>query len=177
MLSTEAGLDCFPDFLYQLLRTQHRFNDPEGESVYANSQSRSTWQTHISSRAASPSLPDGELSGPPSAKSPQKTMTAYSPSGPRELPSLCTPRTHAGRRIRCESLARRNEMLTEARTDCIYEWDKLIDSSDVNVDAFLAMAADVERNYRAYDGFVILHGTDTMAYSSSILSFLLENLG
>lgn len=51
-----------------------------------------------------------------------------------------------------------------------------IDSSDVTVTHWLRMAATIERLYQYYDGFVILHGTDTMAYTASALSFLLENL-
>ena len=51
-----------------------------------------------------------------------------------------------------------------------------IDSSDVNPDNWERMARAVYDNYDQYDGFVILHGTDTMAYSASALSFMLENL-
>jgi 60kDa lysophospholipase len=39
------------------------------------------------------------------------------------------------------------------------------------------MASEIELNYSRFDAFVILHGTDTMAYTSSALSFLLEDLG
>ncbi|HYJ85260.1 MAG TPA: asparaginase [Pyrinomonadaceae bacterium] len=53
---------------------------------------------------------------------------------------------------------------------------KPLDSSNVEAKHWLAMAAAVEANYAAFDGFVILHGTDTMAYTASALSFLLENL-
>jgi L-asparaginase len=38
------------------------------------------------------------------------------------------------------------------------------------------IALEIQKNYENYDGFVILHGTDTMAYSVSALSFMLENL-
>lgn len=51
-----------------------------------------------------------------------------------------------------------------------------IDSSNVSVSDWLMLAHLIEENYKDYDGFVILHGTDTMAYSASALSFLLENL-
>ena len=53
----------------------------------------------------------------------------------------------------------------------------LIDSSDINPDCWARMAQTVYDNYAKYDGFVILHGTDTMSYSASALSFMLENLG
>jgi L-asparaginase len=52
-----------------------------------------------------------------------------------------------------------------------------IDSSNVTPDDWYKMAAIIQENYSRYDGFVVLHGTDTMAYSAAALSFLLENLG
>lgn len=51
-----------------------------------------------------------------------------------------------------------------------------IDSSNVTIGDWLMMARLIEDNYNSYDGFVILHGTDTMAYSASALSFMLDNL-
>jgi len=58
----------------------------------------------------------------------------------------------------------------------ILPFDPLIDSSDVNPDHWKKMATTVETHYADYDGFVILHGTDTMSYSASAISFMLENL-
>lgn len=52
----------------------------------------------------------------------------------------------------------------------------LIDSSDVHPPLWEKLALTIRDNYDLYDGFVILHGTDTMAYSASALSFMLENL-
>lgn len=51
-----------------------------------------------------------------------------------------------------------------------------IDSSNVSVQDWLMLASLIEENYSKYDGFVVLHGTDTMAYSASAMSYLLENL-
>ncbi len=51
-----------------------------------------------------------------------------------------------------------------------------LDSSSVGPLEWRYMAAQIAENYEGYDGFVILHGTDTMAYTASALSFLLENL-
>jgi len=56
-------------------------------------------------------------------------------------------------------------------------FESLVDSSNINPDTWIQIAEVVERNYDAYDGFIVLHGTDTMAYSASALSFMLENLG
>ena len=52
----------------------------------------------------------------------------------------------------------------------------LIDSSDTTPDFWVRLAALIYDNYADYDGFVVLHGTDTMAYTASALCFLLENL-
>lgn len=52
-----------------------------------------------------------------------------------------------------------------------------VDSSDIRTQDWLAMAALLRREHDNWDGFVILHGTDTMAYTASALSFLCENLG
>ena len=58
----------------------------------------------------------------------------------------------------------------------IEAFSPLLDSSDVNPAGWVRMAQTVYDRYDAYDGFVILHGTDTMSYSASALSFMLENL-
>ena len=51
-----------------------------------------------------------------------------------------------------------------------------IDSSNMNPEIWIELAGIIEKEYASYDSFVILHGTDTMAYTASALSFLLENL-
>ena len=57
-----------------------------------------------------------------------------------------------------------------------WTFDPLIDSSDVEPSLWQSIAKLIQSRYDAYDGFVILHGTDTMAYTASALSFMLENL-
>lgn len=57
-----------------------------------------------------------------------------------------------------------------------YSFDPLIDSSNMKPAFWIKLAEVIEDNYNKYDGFVVLHGTDTMAYSASVLSFMLENL-
>ena len=51
-----------------------------------------------------------------------------------------------------------------------------IDSSDMNPRYWMDIAHAIENNYDHFDGFVVLHGTDTMAYTASALSFMFENL-
>ena len=52
----------------------------------------------------------------------------------------------------------------------------LIDSSAIETSIWIQIAEVIEKNYQEYDGFVILHGTDTMAFTASALSFMLHNL-
>ena len=58
----------------------------------------------------------------------------------------------------------------------LIEYDPLLDSSNITYVQWNRMANTIKENYERYDGFVILHGTDTMAYSASALSFMLEGL-
>lgn len=58
----------------------------------------------------------------------------------------------------------------------INEYDPLIDSSNMSPKDWQRIADDIMANYDDFDGFVVLHGTDTMAYTSSALSFMFENL-
>lgn len=57
-----------------------------------------------------------------------------------------------------------------------YTFSPLIDSSDVEPSLWVSLAELIEQKYDEYDGFVILHGTDTMAYSASAVSFMIEGL-
>lgn len=58
----------------------------------------------------------------------------------------------------------------------IYEYEPLMDSSDMTPADWQRVALDIQQHYELFDGFVILHGTDTMAFTASALSFILENL-
>src|SRR5574344_1056433 len=65
------------------------------------------------------------------------------------------------------------------KLDCnidTFQFDPIIASSDMNANVWLSLAKKIKQEYDNYDGFVILHGTDTMSYTASCLSFLLENL-
>jgi len=55
-------------------------------------------------------------------------------------------------------------------------FDPVQDSSNIDPDMWIKMAETIEVNYDKFDGFVVLHGTDTMAYSASALSYMLGNL-
>ena len=58
----------------------------------------------------------------------------------------------------------------------IIEYTPLLDSANMETHHWVKIATDIEKHYQAYDGFVVLHGTDTMAYTASALSFMLVNL-
>jgi L-asparaginase len=53
---------------------------------------------------------------------------------------------------------------------------KPVDSSDMGIEHYVELVELIEKNYATYDGFVVLHGSDTMSYTSSVVSFMLENL-
>ncbi|KAB8234766.1 asparaginase-domain-containing protein [Aspergillus alliaceus] len=76
-------------------------------------------------------------------------------------PSLRTPQTAYGRRVRYT----------------VFEFEELLDSSSIDAKGWAEIARTVERNYTLFDAFVILHGTDSLAYTCSALSFMLQNLG
>ncbi|KAL4867492.1 hypothetical protein BDV12DRAFT_198185 [Aspergillus spectabilis] len=76
-------------------------------------------------------------------------------------PSLRTPVTAYGRRVRYT----------------VFEFDELLDSSSIDAKGWAEIAETIERNYTLFDGFVVLHGTDSLAYTCSALSFMLQNLG
>ena len=58
----------------------------------------------------------------------------------------------------------------------IHEFDDIIDSANVDQAFWVKISEFIKKNYEPYDGFIILHGTDTMAYTACALSFMFENL-
>ncbi|KAI1000164.1 hypothetical protein K3495_g8034 [Podosphaera aphanis] len=77
------------------------------------------------------------------------------------LPSLRTPRSTYSKHVRYT----------------LYEFPVLLDSSSISSKGWTQIASTIENNYSLYDGFVVLHGTDSLAYTSSALSFMLSHLG
>ncbi|GAA6055365.1 hypothetical protein JCM3770_001073 [Rhodotorula araucariae] len=154
MLKTEhGGYAPHPGFLAS------KFHDPTGDSVFANSSSVGAFAQWSASRshsgASTPALAPSPGEQDPSA------IRVETSIGPTFLPSLVTPRFAQGKRVRY----------------AIWEYEVLIDSSEIEPSDWIRIASDIERNYHAFDGFLILHGTDTLAFTASSLSFLLEDLG
>ncbi len=58
----------------------------------------------------------------------------------------------------------------------VHAFSNPIDSATIQIDTWIHLVQIIKENYNSYDGFVILHGTDTMSFTASALSFLLENL-
>lgn len=90
---------------------------------------------------------------------PIQVMTDH--DGSASLPSLRTPKSIHDKHVRYTVL----------------EFDALLDSSSINADGWTEIAQSIFRNYRLFDGFIVLHGTDSMAYTCSALSFMLQHLG
>ncbi|KAK0673997.1 putative L-asparaginase [Cercophora samala] len=89
-------------------------------------------------------------------------ITAYTKEGHKlTLPSLRTPTSAYSKHIRYS----------------ILEFSPLLDSSSIASAGWTDIALTIQQNYQHFDGFVILHGTDSLAYTASALSFMLSDLG
>jgi lysophospholipase len=79
----------------------------------------------------------------------------------KAVQSLRTPISAYGRQVRY----------------CVYEFEELLDSSSIDAEGWGQIAQSIADNYQLFDGFVVLHGTDSLAYTCSALSFMLRSLG
>ncbi|CCM04407.1 uncharacterized protein FIBRA_06584 [Fibroporia radiculosa] len=203
MILSHQGYVPEPYFLTETLRTQNRFHDPLEDSLFSHSSSVEGYREWSSnSGRASPALGpdrDGTLPGTPGHLNPptlpvrstrpigMSRVAAQLSQVPQQsrakwpvctkiaddvyeahLPSLITPRSTAPGGIR------------KRIRYAVLEWDPLLDSSNLEIQAgvdWIRIATEIELNYSSFDAFVILHGTDTMSYTASALSFMLEDLG
>ncbi|KAH9814417.1 asparaginase-domain-containing protein [Melampsora americana] len=180
MLSGSQGYSPLPGYLTEHLRSQPRFHDPRSSSLGANSRSVDAfrnWQlnsptvTPPESRSgsrsrykcgSSPQSEDGEdLNTETESASHSNKLKVITDAGPRWLESLVMPESPECPKIRY----------------AILEYERLIDSSEIEISDYLQICHSIQSNYHAFDAFVILHGTDTMSYTASAISFLFENLG
>ncbi|KAJ7745018.1 L-asparaginase [Mycena maculata] len=192
MLIGNRGYVPEPFFLTETLKSQTRFHDPLQDSLFSNSGSVQGFRQFLSqSGRSSPSGPS-----PTTAEFKPPTLLVRSsrpignfatrglgglnqldaPAPPTcvklaenlyeaHLPSLITPRSSVSGGGGSKSIRY-----------AILEWNPLLDSSNIETEDWIRLASEIELNY-SFDAFVILHGTDTMSYTSSALSFLLEDLG
>ncbi|KAF5358517.1 hypothetical protein D9756_001360 [Leucocoprinus leucothites] len=189
MLVGQQGYVPEPYFLTETLRSQDRFHDPLQESFFANAtsvQGFRQWSTGSgrSSPVASqtpmvplesPTLlvrstrPIGEQSLSPAKERTSmnrpKCVKVAENIYEAQLPSLVTPRSKVP-----------GETTSKSIRYAILEWNPLLDSSNIDIQDWIRLATEIELNYH-FDAFVVLHGTDTMSYTSSALSFLLEDIG
>ncbi|KAI0078202.1 asparaginase-domain-containing protein [Panus rudis PR-1116 ss-1] len=203
MLVGNKGYVPEPYFLTETLRSQHRFHDPLEESFFSHSASVEGFREwSIQSGRASPAQDAASRSSSPRRESPRAHATLHqlptlpvrssrpigqhglAPSSAADtpnngiscmkvaenvyeaqLPSLVTPRTSA------------NGLNNKRIRYAVLEWNPLLDSSNMEIADWIRIATEIELNYATFDAFVVLHGTDTMSYTSSALSFLLEDLG
>ncbi|EEP79089.1 conserved hypothetical protein [Uncinocarpus reesii 1704] len=102
----------------------------------------------------SPTFNDGSAPGP--------VDVAINAAGDRKsYPTLRTPLSAYEARVRY----------------AVYEFEELLDSSSIDAKGWAQIARTIYWNYTLFDGFVVLHGTDSLAYTSSALSFMFSNLG
>ncbi|PFH54149.1 hypothetical protein AMATHDRAFT_72676 [Amanita thiersii Skay4041] len=193
MLLGHQGYVPEPHFLTETLRSQSRFHDPLQDSLFSNAgtvqgfrqwSSASGRSSPLSLAATSPiemnthrTLPVRSTRSSAHTESLDPKQHAACVKHPEwvqisdnvfeaQLPSLVTPRSPI-------SGGGRNKSIRYA----ILEWDPLLDSSNFGINDWIRIATEIELNYQNFDAFVVLHGTDTMSYTSSALSFLLEDLG
>lgn len=87
------------------------------------------------------------------------------------------PETGALEPLNFDHLAQHVPELSQLKVSCSsVQFEQPLDSSNINPDNWATLARIIVENYTAYDGFVVLHGTDTMAYTASALSYMLQNL-
>ncbi|KAJ6630575.1 asparaginase-domain-containing protein [Mycena sp. CBHHK59/15] len=192
LIGHQGGYVPEPFFLTETLRSQTRFHDPLQDSLFSNSGSVQGFRQFLSgSGRSSPSGQSpvaNQFQHPTLLVRSSRPIGNFATLGPEKkqldtlppptcvklaedvyeahLPGLITPRStvsgHGGRKsIRY----------------AILEWNPLLDSSNIENEDWIRLASEIELNYPSFDAFVILHGTDTMSYTSSALSFLLEDLG
>lgn len=129
---------------------KHRNHDATS-SLTSSSQAKGFLKTGLAPR---PSFNDGSY--------PEPLEIVTDAKGTRKaVQSLRTPVSTYDRRVRY----------------CVLEFEQLLDSSSIDAAGWDQIAESIYNNYQLFDGFVVLHGTDSLAYTCSALSFMLQNLG
>ncbi|KAI9290259.1 asparaginase-domain-containing protein [Umbelopsis sp. AD052] len=153
----EHGYMPLPNYLAKTLASVARFHDPvdpQGLQSTVISQAKSaTLPERISeSGSASPTFPRPKVN----------TVNMIKPNG-----------TNANQKVSVQLPS----LITPVSLYSILEYEPLLDSCNMTMEDWIRIARDIECNYQNFDAFIILHGTDTMAYTASALSFMLEDLG
>ncbi|KAI9474579.1 asparaginase-domain-containing protein, partial [Coemansia mojavensis] len=141
-------------YLMEKLKSIGRFHDPEGFADFDIEFHRSNDADHIASRLSNALNRNARE---PSPKHPSST-TALIESAKRRLQDM-------------------SRGLAHTPLYCFLEYDPLLDSCNMDMTDWVRIVTDIEKFYYTFDAFIILHGTDTMSYTASALSFMLQNLG
>ncbi|KAI1791688.1 asparaginase-domain-containing protein [Ganoderma leucocontextum] len=201
MIFSQQGYVPEPYFLTETLHSQHRFHDPLEESLFSHSGSLEGYRRWSNNGKASPtgatfaSREPSPSRGGFRAQVYQSLTLPVRSSRPIGLPEHLAvsteqviPRQPVCRQISEDVYEAQLPTLVMPRSSgpggsrkriryAVLEWHPLLDSSNIEIQDWIRIASDIELNYSNFDGFVILHGTDTMSYTSSALSFMLEDLG
>ncbi|KAG9035298.1 hypothetical protein FRB95_011593 [Tulasnella sp. JGI-2019a] len=184
LVGNNGGFVPEPFFLTESLRKETRFHDPFDDSLFSRASSVQNFRSWKGASGSSDSAGSDSAAQvtPPTLLVRSSRPIAQPPSHiestnhltwrighdcyEAHLPSLITPKVNniqdgKEKRIRY----------------AILEWTPLLDSSNMEYSDWIRIATEIELNYSSFDAFVVLHGTDTMGYTSSALSFLLEDLG
>ncbi|KAI9029271.1 asparaginase-domain-containing protein [Hyaloraphidium curvatum] len=172
--SKDHGYVPVKGYLLDTLLGSSRFHDPEGYGQALGFPDRPgsgdgwTVRNAVNIATSYPNLEGGEsgqaspAASAPSSPTKDRERFSDGTSYVREsLPALITPRSIAGKRILYSVL----------------EYSVLLDSANMGLNDWARIATDIELNYLLFDSFIVLHGTDTMAFTASALSFMLEALG
>ncbi|KAI6045537.1 asparaginase-domain-containing protein [Pisolithus marmoratus] len=194
MLLSPNGYVPEPFFLTETLCRQKRFHDPLEDSLFSNATSVEGYRVWSSSGTSTPVTPESLVSlNTPVTQHPTLVVRSSRPIGKGQTLSV-GPNSPSADMQGCEKIsdgvyqARLPSLVTPRSTVsgkdsskriryAILEWNPLLDSSNIEMNDWIRIATEIELNYTGFDAFVILHGTDTMSYTSSALSFLLEDLG
>ncbi|KAG1851819.1 asparaginase-domain-containing protein [Suillus tomentosus] len=195
MLVSSRGYVPEPYFLTDTLRSQKRFHDPLQDSLFSNAASVEGYREWSNSGKSTPVSTDN-VTTPSASNQPTLLVKSSRPIGNTVTlsPSIFSQIQRVNEQPECRNVAdgvyeTRLPSLVTPRSVvpghghtkriryAILEWNPLLDSSNMEMDDWIRIAAEIELNYTSFDAFVVLHGTDTMSYTSSALSFLLEDLG
>ncbi|KAG2096335.1 asparaginase-domain-containing protein [Suillus discolor] len=195
MLVSSRGYVPEPYFLTDTLRSQKRFHDPLQDSLFSNAASVEGYREWSNSGKSTPVSTDN-VATPSASNQPTLLVKSSRPIGTTVTlsPSIFSQIQRVNEQPECRNVAdgvyeTRLPSLVTPRSVvpghghtkriryAILEWNPLLDSSNMEMDDWIRIAVEIELNYTSFDAFVVLHGTDTMSYTSSALSFLLEDLG
>jgi lysophospholipase len=167
--TSEGYLPFHGDGLTSSLANNPRFHDPRGygEAFGLGEKEKVGPRPWPSTNALNcvVEYPDGvEASSTKSSNTPTPLPTSVVNGTPvlkSSLPALITPPSLYGKRTLYS----------------VFQYENLLDSSNMNMSDWIRIATDIEVNYALFDAFIVIHGTDTMSYTASALSFMLEDLG